>query len=93
MDSLEVAEWKAFERAHGPIGREWEHETLASIQELLQNLCRLMGGQYEENPAPEPKRYPRPNAFFEPREEEDPEQEAQPIAGADELNAYFDQHA
>lgn len=95
MDSLEITEWKAFERAHGPIGREWEHETLASIQEQIQFLTRVVGGQYEENPAPEPKRYPRPNEMFLPQEEqqaaEEEQEQSEPVGNADALNAYFDQ--
>ncbi len=60
ISALEIAEWQAFERAFGPIGREYADNTLADIHEQLQVLVRLTGEQYEDNPAPMPKRHLRP---------------------------------
>lgn len=63
IDSPEIAEWMAFERAFGPIGHEWRDEMLASIHEQLQMLNFLYGAvnsEEDENPVPEPIRMPRP---------------------------------
>lgn len=64
LDSYEVTEWMAYERAFGPIGDMYIHATLSSIQEQLQLVAYLQGGQYSENPAPEPQRWPRPDQLL-----------------------------
>ena len=71
MDSHELAEWEAFERAFGPIGNEYTQETLASILDTLNILTHLTGNQYEENPIPVPKRYDRPPDVFQGKTTED----------------------
>lgn len=84
MDSRELSEWQAYERAVGPIGRQYADDMLASIHEQLQFLSYLTGAQYGENPAPEPQRVPRPNEIFvEPAEESSNEE------GFAELDRWF----
>lgn len=65
LDSRELSEWKAFERAFGPVGNEYRDEALASIQETSYFHAYVSGAQYEENPVPEPKPYLRPPEWFE----------------------------
>ena len=64
LDSREIAEWMAYERAFGPVGNMYTHATLGSIQEQLQLVAFLQGGMFEENPAPEPQRWPRPDELL-----------------------------
>lgn len=91
MDSREIAEWQAFEQALGPIGPEYSQGALAAIHEQLQTVSWLLGAEFEENPVPEPKHWPRPNEVFSTYEEQQEQaQAAEPVAGADELNAFFD---
>lgn len=52
-------------------------------------MCRLLGAQFEENPAPQPTHFPRPNETFLPREEQEVAAEEQ-VGNADDLNAFFD---
>ena len=66
VDSYELAEWEAFERAFGPLGNEYDQETLACILDQLGILTYLTGMQYEDNPIPIPRRYPRPHDVFAP---------------------------
>lgn len=63
--SVELSEWQAFERVYG-FGDEHVHDVLADIHEQLQLTNHLIGGAHftpegepEENPIPEPERYPR----------------------------------
>lgn len=66
MSSREMAQWMAFERAHGPIGTEWSDEALAAIQEQLQQLSYLLSQAkftdktHRKGPVPKPERFPRP---------------------------------
>lgn len=69
--SYELAEWQAFERAYGPLGREYISDALASIHEQLQILNRMTGEQFEDNPAAEPSKWPRPNDIFKPVKEDE----------------------
>lgn len=75
IDSRELAEWDAFERAYGPLGNSYEHEALASIQEELQKIQYIIGmGHFgEENPVPKPDPYPRPRDVFKEKVEDDSE--------------------
>ena len=66
VSSTELAEWEAYERAFGPIGKTYADETLATISDTLSILLRLYGEQFEDNPIPEPKKYPRPNEWYRP---------------------------
>jgi hypothetical protein len=67
MDSVEYSRWMAFERAHGPIGGEWDAEAISSIQEQLQQISYLLGQAHftdkthKRGPIPKPERYPRPS--------------------------------
>jgi len=66
ISSEDLAEWIAFERAHGPIDATYERVMLNSIEFQLQTLNHLMGGAYftnpddGENPIAEPKQLPLP---------------------------------
>lgn len=92
MDSMELAEWQAFERALGPIGPEYNQGTLAAIHEQLQAIAWLVGAQFEENPVSEPRSWPRPAELFNPTEAQrvEREQQDEPVDSSDELNAFFD---
>ena len=92
FDSLELAQWRAYELALGPIGRQYSEGALAAIHEQLQTVCYLLGAQAEDNPVPEPQHFPRPDEVFLPQEEKPEVQEAEPAGDADALNAYFDSH-
>ena len=54
MSSLEIAEWKAFERAFGPIGNEWRDATQAAVLEQLQFLLSAWSSDFEPKPWPRP---------------------------------------
>lgn len=64
IDSREISEWMAYERAFGPVGDMYLYATLGSIQEQLQLVAYLQGGMYDENPAPTPERWPRPDELL-----------------------------
>lgn len=67
IDSREITEWEAYERAHGPLGNMYSNEALASIHEQLQIANALKGAEFgDENPIPDPEKYPRPGAMFDP---------------------------
>lgn len=65
VDSFELSEWIAYEKAFGPLGNDYTHEVLASMHELQQALLHLYGAQLERNPIPVPKRFPRPDEAFQ----------------------------
>lgn len=50
IDSHEISEWMAFERAFGPLGDEWSNEALAAIYDQLQILCAVMGSDADRVP-------------------------------------------
>lgn len=66
IDSHEIAEWRAFEKAFGPLRDEWRDEALASIHEQLQLIARLIGQGFfgEESPVTEFAPVPRPAETF-----------------------------
>lgn len=72
MDSMEYSRWMAYERAHGPIGGEWDQELLANIQEQLQTLnylfsqAKFTDKTHRKGPIDPPKRYPRPYESAKP---------------------------
>jgi hypothetical protein len=102
FSSYEMAEWRAYEMAHGPVDGSWERETLAQMHELLQMNAYIAGAQAEENPVPPPRTKDRPGLAYgferdqdglytvTPPEEVDEQREAQSDGGADALNAFFD---
>lgn len=91
-DSLELAEWRAFERALGPVGRQYSDGALAHIHEQLQAIAYLLGAQAgDENPVSQPQHYPRPDEVFLPQDEVVVDEQAEEVGDADALNAYFDQ--
>src|SRR6476660_8801124 len=87
MDSAEISEWQAYERAFGPLDRAYGDDMLARIHEQLQMLTHVQGasGAGKDNPVPAPKRVPRPPDVFAPdadapdpddeSDSEEPEQE------------------
>ena len=84
IDSHELAEWQAYERAFGPIGTVYNDDVLAAIHEQLQTGNFLAGAQMEENPIPQPKRVKRPTELFKvPEDQEDG-------MSIDEFNTQFD---
>jgi hypothetical protein len=66
MDSVEFSQWMAFERAHGPLLREWDQEALSNCIEQLHSIAYLLGQAHftdkthKKGPIPRPERYPRP---------------------------------
>lgn len=64
---MEYSQWLAFERVAGPVNGEWDSDTLAAIQEQLQQLSYLFSQAnftdktHRRGPIPKPERYPRPN--------------------------------
>ena len=74
IDSYELSEWVAYERAFGPLGSEWRDETLASVQEQLQMSNWLYGeAHWEDNPI-EIEPWPRPAGLLESDDDEDEEE-------------------
>lgn len=73
MDSAEISEWQAYERAFGPLDRAYGDDMLARIHEQLQLLTHVQGaaGGGKDNPIPEPKRVPRPPDVFVPDDDPD----------------------
>ena len=72
VDSRELTEWMAFEKAFGPLGNDYEKEALATIQDSLNALMFLTGqiSYGQKNPVPEPTKFPRPHQAFLERGEE-----------------------
>lgn len=62
LDSREIAEWQAFERAYGPLGRSYGDEKLAEIHETLQLLISVHAKGYE------PQRSTRPHEVWNEQE-------------------------
>lgn len=83
VSSQELAEWEAYERALGPVGRQYDQDMLARIHEQLQMLTYVVGAtnsEKDKNPVPEPQQVPRPADVFKRLTEEaesDPEAEAE----------------
>lgn len=74
MSSADLTEWRAYEIINGPVGPQYEREALASIHEILQNVCRLLVAQNskETDDIPDVVRYPRPHKYrFETEAEEE----------------------
>lgn len=70
MSSYEVTEWRAYELATGPLGREYSDDMLAAIHEQMQFANKMAGEQFEENPAPAIKHVRRPKEVFDLTEDE-----------------------
>lgn len=98
IDSRELTEWMAFEQAYGPVDDGYANDTLAAIHEQLQSIAVMVGAQLEDNPAPEPRHYPRPVEVFTYRDDKRQrgrKRSSAPLGedvkgDADALNAYFD---
>lgn len=73
IDSYELTEWMAFERAFGPIGNEWRDYALGAIHQQLV-VGNGMFGQvnFEENPIQDmPDLVPPPDWLRPVEDEED----------------------
>jgi len=72
LSSVEIAEWRAYELLNGPLGSSYEQNALASIHEMVQQLCRVMIAVNSEDSSgvPDIVRYPRPDDFLREPEEE-----------------------
>jgi hypothetical protein len=61
----------SYEREEGPVGTQWQDETMAALHEQIQRLNHLQGAahftdrKHKKNPVPSPKKYPRPYEIFE----------------------------
>lgn len=95
--SQELAEWEAYERALGPVGRQYDQDMLARIHEQLQMLTYVLGAtnveKAEDNPVPEPVEVVRPPDVFSQlkREEQlkEDEQQQEPGMGVEDAVAFF----
>jgi len=65
VSAYELGEWQAYERVHGPVGREYANEALASINDALNLANKLLGCQLSENPVPDPDPYVRPPKVYD----------------------------
>lgn len=91
FDSLELAQWRAYEIALGPIGGQYSDAALAHIHEQLQNISYLLGAQAgEDNPVSQPEHYPRPDEIFLKKDDVVEDENAEEVGDGDALNAYFD---
>jgi hypothetical protein len=74
IDSYELTEWMAFERAFGPMGTEWRDYALGAIYQQLQ-MANGMFGQvnYESNPAADMEPITPPTEWLLMRDAEDEE--------------------
>jgi len=79
ISSLELAEWRAYERHAGPLGNGYGDETLAALHEQLQRANHLLGAahftdkKHRKNPVPKPEKYPRPSEVLRSVSSQDPE--------------------
>jgi hypothetical protein len=67
IDSFELAEWEAYERANGPLDNKWTALALNAIYEQLQLANRIEAAKRTED-VPEPVPLPPPTDYF--RDEE-----------------------
>lgn len=78
LSSTEIVEWRAYETLNGPVGSgAYEQEALASIQEMLQHVARILiaANADEDSKIPEMVHYPRPFEFMQPPSEEESQEE------------------
>lgn len=73
IDSHEISEWMAFERAYGPLGDEWSNEALAAIYDQLQVLCAVMGSDADRVPLRKPREWSLDPEEEAPLDEDDDE--------------------
>lgn len=93
MDSAEISEWQAYERAFGPLDHAYGDDMLARIHEQLQLLTHVQGaaGAGKDNPIPAPKRVPRPPDVFVPVDKPESEDQAEPTLTWQEAVPIFEQ--
>jgi hypothetical protein len=54
VDSYEISEWMAYERAFGPLTGEYRDRALSAIYDQLLLANRMFGAvNFEDNPVPE----------------------------------------
>lgn len=72
IDSYELTEWMAFERAFGPIGNEWRDHALGAIHQQLVIGNGMFGEvNFEDNPASDMSGLTPPSDWLKPEPEED----------------------
>lgn len=92
ITAFEIAEWEAYERAFGPLGRQYEQDMLARVHEQLQMIAYVLGAansREDENPVPEPQKVPRPHEVFQNLEAGASEPAAQQELGLDDMVEFF----
>jgi hypothetical protein len=94
ITAYELSEWEAYERAFGPLGRQYEQDMFARIHEQLQMITFVLGAANSgegENPVPEPKQVPRPHEVFQKLEAgASVEEPAEQAMGLDEMVQHFE---
>jgi hypothetical protein len=75
LSARQFSEWMAYEKAFGPIDRNYDQEMLAQLHELLQVNNQLTGAAItkkgKKNPAGKFRRVPRAHEMFDPHFDED----------------------
>jgi hypothetical protein len=89
IDSHEIGEWMAYERAFGPINDDWQHEALNAIYEQLRIMNNLFGvvNWGEDNPAHGIPPLPKPHVVLR----KNPEDDALGIEDDDDPDEYSDE--
>lgn len=65
VDSHEISEWIAYERAFGPLGLGYSERALLAIYEQLSLLSRMYGEvNFEDNPAEDAPMLPAPDQLY-----------------------------
>lgn len=75
VDSYEIGEWMAYERAFGPIGSDWSDAALMAIHSQLAVLNKMTGAAHfgENNPVQgDMPMLPKPSEFYL-KSDEDPD--------------------
>jgi len=87
MTAREYKEWEAYERAFGPLDREYDREMLAQLHELIQINNILTGASLtkkgKKNPAGKFRKAQRAHEIYFPSDEEEE---------ADEGDEYDDEY-
>jgi hypothetical protein len=80
-----LSEWRAYEKACGPLRTEYEGVLLKQIHELLQAANRMAGAQFDNNPMPIPSPAPVPSDVYA---DKPPIEEV--AGGASDLDSFID---
>lgn len=71
MDSRELSEWEAYERACGPMGFMYGNDALAAIHEQLQVLTVAVCASGGSSELPEVQEFPRARTMYKPAAEQE----------------------